>query len=94
VNHEALSTGELRLDKLDAKDALALKELLERQANEAHSALAARLLADFDNELANFTRVLPRDYANVLSIRERAIANGTDPDSEQVWAEILEVTNG
>ena len=94
INHEALAAGELKLEALDAKDAAALKALLQRQATEAHSNLAARLLADFDNEVAHFTRVLPRDYANVLSIRERAEANGTDPDSEQVWAEILEVTNG
>jgi glutamate synthase (NADPH/NADH) large chain len=94
INHEALAAGELKLESLDEKDAAALKALLERQATEAHSNLAARLLADFENELAHFTRVLPRDYANVLSIRERAASNGTDPDSEQVWAEILEVTNG
>ena len=94
VNHEALASGELRLDKLDDKDASSLKALLELQAAEAHSALAKRLLADFENEVSNFTRVLPRDYANVLSIRERAVTNGIDPDSEQIWAEILEVTNG
>ena len=94
VNHEALASGELGLDKLDDKDAASLKVLLELQAEQAHSALAKRLLDDFESELQHFTRVLPRDYANVLSIRERAVTNGIDPDSEQIWAEILEVTNG
>ncbi|MEY4742100.1 MAG: hypothetical protein RL672_850, partial [Actinomycetota bacterium] len=94
VNHEAMVAGELKLEHLDTKDAANLKALLERHATEAGSNLAARILSDFENELAHFTRVLPRDYANVLSIRERAAANGIDPDSEKIWAEILEVTNG
>jgi glutamate synthase (NADPH/NADH) large chain len=51
-------------------------------------------LANFEAELSNFTRVLPRDYASVLAIRAKATDNGIDPDSDSVWQEILEVTNG
>ena len=94
MNHEALANRELGLDRLDDKDAAKLRELLEAHVAETGSGLAKRILADFANELEHFTRVLPRDYANVLSIREKAVAAGVDPDSAEVWSQILEVTNG
>jgi glutamate synthase (NADPH/NADH) large chain len=56
--------------------------------------LAKQFLADFANEVKHFVRVLPRDYASVLAIRAKAVANGVDPDSDSVWQQILEVTNG
>lgn len=52
------------------------------------------MLADFDAVSADFTKVVPRDYSNVLTIREQAVSAGEDPDSPDVWARILEVTNG
>ena len=94
VNHEALAAGELHLTPLEPADAKQLKGLLENHFAETESAVAGRILANFDAELANFTRVLPRDFAAVVSIREKAIATGIDPDSDQVWSQILEVTNG
>jgi glutamate synthase (NADPH/NADH) large chain len=62
--------------------------------DETGSALAQQFLADFANEVKHFVRVLPRDYASVLKIRAEAAANGVDPDSDSVWQQILEVTNG
>jgi len=38
--------------------------------------------------------VLPRDYAAVLQTRLTAIEEGLDPDGEEVWYRILEVTGG
>jgi glutamate synthase (NADPH/NADH) large chain len=67
---------------------------LENHVAETGSVLAQTLLQNFDNELANFTCVLPRDYASVLKIRARAQADGVDPDGDSVWKQILEVTNG
>jgi glutamate synthase (NADPH/NADH) large chain len=94
VNHEALAAGELHLNELNDKDAEQLKSLLMRHVAETGSTLAASLVEKFDVEVKNFTCVLPRDYANVLEIRARASVNGIDPDSDIVWKEILEVTNG
>ncbi|MEN9714910.1 MAG: Ferredoxin-dependent glutamate synthase 1 [Actinomycetota bacterium] len=94
VNHESLAAGELSLGALEAADATKLKSLLERHLQETGSAVAERILGNWEEELAHFVRVLPRDYAAVLSIREKAIAGGVDPDSESVWSEILEVTRG
>jgi glutamate synthase (NADPH/NADH) large chain len=94
VNHEALELGELHLGPLEVADANELKAMLEKHVAETDSALAARILADWSNEVQHFVRVLPRDYAAVLSIREKAVAGGVDPDSDTVWEQILEVTRG
>jgi glutamate synthase (NADPH/NADH) large chain len=94
INHEALEAGELHIGALEAHDANKLKALLEQHLAETGSAVAARVLGDWDAELAHFVRVLPRDYAAVLSIREKAVAGGVDPDSDGVWEQILEVTRG
>ena len=94
INHDALAAGELHIGDLEAQDIEKLKQLLQLHSDETGSELAARLLADFDIEQGNFSRILPRDYASVLSIRAKALDNGIDPDSEAIWKEILEVTNG
>lgn len=94
VNHEALQAGELSLDALNDKDAANLKRILELHVSETGSVLAAKLLSNFETEQLNFTRLLPRDYSNVLRIRDGAAAAGLDPDSPEVWEQILEVTNG
>jgi glutamate synthase (NADPH/NADH) large chain len=94
VNHEALAASELHLNPLNEKDSEQLRYLLERHVAETGSTLASSLLENFDSEVTNFTCVLPRDYASVLAIRARASLNGVDPDSDSVWKEILEVTNG
>ncbi|MEY4019547.1 MAG: hypothetical protein RLZZ590_847, partial [Actinomycetota bacterium] len=94
VNHEALTAGELHIGELETIDANRLKAILELHVAETGSVLAEGILANFEAELSNFTRVLPRDYASVLAIRAKATDNGIDPDSDSVWQEILEVTNG
>jgi glutamate synthase (NADPH/NADH) large chain len=94
INHEALAAGELHIGALEAEDEAKLKALLEAHLAETGSALAKQFLADFANEVKHFVRVLPRDYASVLAIRSKAVANGVDPDSDSVWQQILEVTNG
>jgi len=94
VNHEALAAGELHMNELEAEDVQQLRALLEQHVTETDSALAKSLLQNFDAEVKNFTIVLPRDYANVLKIRAKATEDGVDPDSDSVWKQILEVTNG
>jgi glutamate synthase (NADPH/NADH) large chain len=94
VNHEALAAGELHLNEVSGDEASRLRELLEKHVAETDSSLAKSLLQNFEAELKNFTCVLPRDYANVLKIRAKATADGVDPDSDLIWKQILEVTNG
>ncbi|MFE7697443.1 glutamate synthase large subunit [Microbacterium keratanolyticum] len=94
VNPDAVKGGELELGALGAGDAAILRDLLEQHVSETGSELARRILADFDTEVSNFTRILPRDYAAVLRTRAEAEADGLDPDGDIVWNRILEVTRG
>ena len=94
VNREALASGEISLTGLDADDAQKLKELLTEHVQHTDSPLGQALLGNFEAELANFVRVLPRDYARVMEIQRNASAEGIDLDGEEVWTQILEVTGG
>jgi glutamate synthase (NADPH/NADH) large chain len=94
VNREALAGGELELGPLGSGDAEILRDLLRQHAAETGSALAERLLESFEDEVDNFVRVMPRDYAAVMQTRQQAVAEGLDPDGDVVWTRILEVTGG
>lgn len=94
VNPAALAMDDLRLLPLDGELSLELKALLTAHVEETGSLLATRLLGDFDLEKANFTVVMPTDYASVSQIREAAQSQGIDPDGDAVWQEILEATIG
>ena len=94
VNKQALETGELQLRELDAEDRDIVHGLLVKHLEETESLLAARLLENFDDTAARITKVLPRDYAAVLQTRLDAIDEGLDPDGDEVWSRILEVTGG
>jgi len=94
VNAEALASGELTLLPLGSADVEILRDLLQLHQAETDSAVAARMLADFDTTVAEFTKVLPRDYAAVLQTRQTAIDEGLDPDGDVTWARIMEVTGG
>ncbi|MDU0327855.1 glutamate synthase large subunit [Microbacterium sp. KSW2-21] len=94
VNREAMASGELELGSLGAGDAEILRDLLQKHVAETDSTLARRLLDEFETEVDNFVRVLPRDYAAVLQTRQEAVSEGLDPDGDVVWKRILEVTGG
>jgi glutamate synthase (NADPH/NADH) large chain len=92
VNRDALASGELGLLPMGSADAAMLKDLLERHAALTGSPLATRMLADFETTVAEFVKVLPRNYAAVLETRAKAADEGLDPDGDTVWRRILEVT--
>jgi len=94
INADALDNGELHLRELDDNDSLELKTLVERHQSETGSLLAQRLLEDWTASASDFTLLLPSDYASVLEIRSDAVASGIDPDGDETWLKILEVTNG
>ncbi|MFK3670443.1 glutamate synthase large subunit [Leifsonia aquatica] len=94
VNRDSLASGELELLPLGSADVEIVRDLLEKHRAETGSALAERLLADFDATVAKFVKVLPRDYAAVLQMRQEAVDEGLDPDGDIVWNRILEVTGG
>ena len=94
VNPEALLVDDLRLLPVDEVFAEELRLLLERHKVETGSLLAGRLLEDFESEKANFTLVMPTDFASVTQIRQAALDSGVDPDGDLTWNKILEATNG
>jgi glutamate synthase (NADPH) large chain len=65
------------LDQVDPEeDGKFLREVLERHHAETGSAVAARLLADWDP--GRFTKVMPKDYKRVLSAASQAEREGRD----------------
>ena len=92
MNAEALMSGELQLHSLSDEDVSELRALLELHVELTGSQVAADILTAQD--WAEFTKIVPRDWAAVRAIRARAAAAGDDPDTEQTWQKILEVTGG
>jgi len=65
------------LDPVDpGEDARFLREVVERHYAETGSAVAARLLSDWD--ASRFTKVMPKDYKRVLSAASQAEREGRD----------------
>ncbi len=89
VNPELVDLRPLR-----PEDELVVHDLLERHVRWTDSAVAARLLADWDTARSAFTLVLPRAYQRVLDVRAKATAEGLDPDGTQVWERIMEASRG
>jgi glutamate synthase (NADPH/NADH) large chain len=92
VNKSALVDEEIDLLPLDESDAVSVKALLEAHVKETNSKLAERILQNFDKSLGDFTKVLPRDFANVTKIQAEATSNGEDLSGPDVWQRILEVS--
>ena len=64
------------LDQVGEDDAKFVREVVERHYAETGSAVAARLLADWDP--GRFTKVMPKDYKRVLSAASQAEREGRD----------------
>jgi len=94
VNREALQLGEITLSALDKAGADELRGILEQHLDFTDSLLAKILLDDFPSHVKDFVKVMPRDYARIVEIQQDAQATGIDLDGQEVWTQILEVTNG
>jgi glutamate synthase (NADPH/NADH) large chain len=94
VNREALQLGEITLSPLDDTGKDELQTILEQHLDLTGSPLAKVILDDFSAHAQEFVRVMPRDYARIVEIQQDAQATGVDLDGEEVWTQILEVTNG
>ena len=94
LNRESMTLNELELHALDRADVELVRSLLQQHFERTGSTVAERMLADFDTVAGDFTKVVPRDYAAVLATRAEAVAAGLDPDGEETWGKILEVTGG
>jgi glutamate synthase (NADPH/NADH) large chain len=73
-----VNTDMVDLEPLDVGDATVLRGLVERHRAETGSAVAGRLLADWEPALARFVKVMPKDYKRVLDAASRAEQEGRD----------------
>jgi glutamate synthase (NADPH/NADH) large chain len=81
------------LGPLDDEDAELLRGVVARHREETESAVAWRLLQDWEAAAKRFTKVVPRDYARVVAVRRQAEQEGLDLDGDVVWARIMEASS-
>ena len=67
------------LDPLTEADVAELHTIVVRHEEETGSLIAAELLVHWDDSVRRFTKVMPKDFKRVISLREQAIARGEDP---------------
>jgi glutamate synthase (NADPH/NADH) large chain len=77
-NPVRVNTDMADLEDLDESDAAQLQALVERHYAETGSAVAARLLADWDAAVPAFGKVMPKDYKRVLLAARAAELEGRD----------------
>ena len=80
TNHEMVA-----LEALDDDDLTWLRERVQLHGRETDSAVASRLLADWDAAAASFVKVMPTDFKRVLEAAAAARAEGRD-ETEAVMA--------
>jgi glutamate synthase (NADPH/NADH) large chain len=92
MRRERLNGDMADIEELDGEDADLLRLLVSRHREETGSAVALRLLSDWDAALPRFTKVMPRDYKRVLEARAKALAEGYD--SERADEIVMEAARG
>jgi glutamate synthase (NADPH) large chain len=73
-----VNTDMADLEELDGTDAARLQDLLTRHHAETGSAVATRLLADWDDSVTRFGKVMPKDFKRVLTAARLAEREGRD----------------
>jgi glutamate synthase (NADPH/NADH) large chain len=68
------------LDPLDEADKAWLRDAIRTHQSETDSAVAARILARWHEEVRSFVKVFPKDYKRVLEAIARAEETGQDVD--------------
>ncbi|MGH7733141.1 MAG: glutamate synthase subunit alpha, partial [Gemmatimonadales bacterium] len=68
------------LEPLVAEDRQWLADIVRRHTDETGSAVGGRLLGEWEAAVADFVKVMPRDYRRVLQATRRAIEQGTSVD--------------
>ena len=80
------------LEALDEADLAFVRATLARHQILTASTRAADLLTDWDDEVARFVKVMPRDYKRVLSVmRDAELAGLSEADT---LAKVMEPSNG
>jgi glutamate synthase (NADPH/NADH) large chain len=80
VNHAMVD-----LDPLDATDGERLRYLVSQHRTLTASAVAERLLLDWDSAVNRFTKVMPKDYKRVLAARLEAERQGLSEEDAALY---------
>jgi glutamate synthase (NADPH/NADH) large chain len=80
LNPVRLNREMVDVDPLEDADVEFLREVISRHHAETGSAVAARLLADWEPAAGRFTKVMPKDYKRVLSAASAAEREGRNVD--------------
>ncbi|MFD1812295.1 glutamate synthase large subunit [Rhodococcus gannanensis] len=75
-----LNTELVDLEDLEHEDFAWLKATVEKHRDETGSEVAARILADWSQQVNHFAKVMPRDYKKVLVAIDTAKKNGQNVD--------------
>ncbi|MGH3279991.1 MAG: glutamate synthase large subunit, partial [Trebonia sp.] len=78
LNPARLNREMVDLDPLEDGDTEFLREVVARHHAETGSAVAARLLGDWDAAVGRFAKVMPRDYKRVIAAASAAEREGRD----------------
>jgi glutamate synthase (NADPH) large chain len=70
----------VEVEPLDTSDSFLVRSLVERHGVETRSAVAARLLENWDSEVLEFVKVMPGDYRRILEATRLAEAQGRSVD--------------
>jgi glutamate synthase (NADPH) large chain len=76
-----LNSEMVDLDELDDADVEYLHDMITAHVDATDSAVGQRVLSDWDNELKNFIKVMPRDFKRVLRAIAEAEETGEDVDT-------------
>ena len=81
LNHDRLNTEFVDAAPLGEADVERVIELLRKHLAETGSTVASDLLAGGADHIAEaFTKVMPRDFARIMKVREEALLQGVDED--------------
>jgi glutamate synthase domain-containing protein 3 len=78
LNAEMVDLDEMVSD--DSEDVVWLHDIISAHVDATDSAVGQRILSDWENELKNFTKVMPRDFKRVLVAKAEAERTGADVD--------------
>ncbi len=79
--HSRVNLEMVELEDLDHEDIAALRALITRHHELTESGVAARILDDFEAQVGQFRKVMPKDYKRVLTVMREAKAEGLDEDA-------------
>jgi glutamate synthase (NADPH/NADH) large chain len=83
-----LNVEMVQLQQLDDDDREFVRTTVQAHLDHTDSAVASRVLGDWENEIIHFKKVMPIDYARVLGVMKQADIDGLD--EQQTLERIME----